>query len=47
MGKALAEMLAKRGANLVIVSRNIEKLESALKDIRVPNPSLKGSETSY
>lgn len=35
MGKALAELLAKKGANVLIVARTVGKLEAALKDICV------------
>ena len=35
MGKALAQLLASRGAHIIIVARDIPKLEAALKDIRV------------
>ena len=35
MGKAVAELLAKKGANVLIVARTVEKLEAALKDISV------------
>ena len=35
MGKAVGRLLAEKGANLVIVSRNAEKLQDALKYIRV------------
>ncbi|KAK3168844.1 hypothetical protein OEA41_005292 [Lepraria neglecta] len=35
MGKALAELLAKKGANVLIVARTVGKLETALKDICV------------
>ena len=35
MGKAVAELLAKKGANVLIIARNIEKLEAALNDISV------------
>ena len=35
MGKAVATMLAKKGANILIVARTVQKLEAALKDISV------------
>ena len=35
MGKAAGRLLAEKGANVVIVSRNAEKLQGALKYIRV------------
>lgn len=35
MGKAVGRLLAEKGANVVIVSRNAEKLQDALKYIRV------------
>ena len=35
MGRGLAKLLAKRGANVVIVARNKEKLTSALESIAV------------
>ena len=35
MGKAVGRILAEKGANVVIVSRNAEKLQNALKYIRV------------
>jgi hypothetical protein len=35
MGKAVAELLAKKGANVLIVARTVGKLEAALKDISV------------
>ena len=35
MGKAVAELLAKKGANILIVARTVQKLEVALKDISV------------
>ena len=35
MGKAAGRLLAEKGANVIIVSRNAEKLQDALKYIRV------------
>lgn len=35
MGKYVAKILASKGANVVIASRNIGKLESALQEIKV------------
>ena len=35
MGKAVGRLLAEKGANVIIVARNVEKLEEALKDISV------------
>jgi 3-dehydrosphinganine reductase len=35
MGLSVAKILAQKGANIVIVSRNVEKLESALQEIKV------------
>lgn len=35
MGKSVAIELAQKGANIVIVSRTVEKLQSALEDIKV------------
>ena len=35
MGKAVAELLAKKGASVLIVARTVQKLDSALKDISV------------
>ena len=35
MGKSVAVLLAKKGANIVIVSRNVAKLEAALEEIKV------------
>ena len=35
MGKAVGKLLAEKGANVIIVARNIEKLEEALKYISV------------
>ena len=35
MGKAVARLLAEKGANVIIVARNVEKLEEALKYISV------------
>ena len=39
MGKAVADLLAKKGANVLIVARTVQKLEVALKDISVSNCS--------
>lgn len=35
MGKSLAKQLAKKGANVVIVARDVKKLEAALEEIKV------------
>jgi len=35
MGKSVAIQLAKKGANVIIVARNVEKLETAIKEISV------------
>ena len=35
MGKGIAQLLARKGANVLIVARNVQKLESALEDIKV------------
>lgn len=35
MGKCVAEILASKGANVLIVARNVKKLESAVSDIKV------------
>jgi 3-dehydrosphinganine reductase len=35
MGKSVAKQLAAKGANILIVSRNIAKLEAALAEIKV------------
>ena len=35
MGKAVGRLLAEKGANVIIVARNVEKLEDALKYISV------------
>ena len=35
MGKAVGRLLAEKGANVIIVSRNAEKLQDALRYIRV------------
>ena len=34
MGRSVAKILAQKGANIVIVARNVEKLESALQEIK-------------
>ena len=39
MGKAVAELLAKKGANVLIVARTVQKLEVALNDISVSHCS--------
>jgi 3-dehydrosphinganine reductase len=44
MGKSVAIQLAQKGANLMIVSRSIEKLEAALLEIKV-RPALSKSLT--
>lgn len=35
MGKAVGRLLAEKGANVIIIARNAEKLEEALKYISV------------
>lgn len=35
MGKAVGKLLAEKGANVIIIARNVEKLEDALKYISV------------
>jgi short-subunit dehydrogenase len=35
MGLNVAKILAQKGANIMIVARNVEKLESALQEIKV------------
>lgn len=35
MGKAVGRLLAEKGANVIIVARNVEKLEEARKHISV------------
>lgn len=35
MGKAVGKILAEKGANVVIIARNVEKLEDTLKYISV------------
>ena len=35
MGKGLAKLVAKKGANVVIVARDVKKLEAALEEIKV------------
>jgi len=40
MGRSVAKQLAAKGANIIIVSRNVGKLEEALADIKViPHPT--------
>lgn len=34
MGKSVARLLAKKGANVVIVSRTVAKLEVALEEVK-------------
>ena len=38
MGKSVAKQLAAKGAHLIIVSRNVAKLEAALAEIKVIDP---------
>ena len=40
MGKSVAVELARKGASVLIVARNLENLEAALKEISVCNRSL-------
>ena len=40
MGKSVAIELAKKGANIIIVARNVEKLESAIKEISVHHQAI-------
>lgn len=35
MGLSVAKLLSFKGANVVLVSRNVEKLQDALKTVRV------------
>jgi 3-dehydrosphinganine reductase len=35
LGKGLGKLLAKKGANVVIVARDVKKLEAALEEIKV------------
>ena len=35
MGKSAAKLLAQKGANVYIVARNVQKLETAIKEISV------------
>lgn len=35
MGKEVAKLLAKKGANVIIVARDVKKLEDAIKYISV------------
>jgi 3-dehydrosphinganine reductase len=35
MGKGLAKLLAKKGAHVVIVARDVKKLEAAMEEIKV------------
>lgn len=39
MGLSVAIRLAKKGASIIIVARNVGKLEEALVQIKVPPPS--------
>ena len=39
MGRGLARLLASKGANVVIVARNQQKLDDALKYIAVCGPT--------
>lgn len=47
MGKAVASLLAKKGANVLIVARTVQKLEAALKDISVSHCSRKPPQIGY
>jgi short-subunit dehydrogenase len=38
MGKSVAKQLAQKGANILIVARNVGKLEEALSEIKVSSP---------
>jgi 3-dehydrosphinganine reductase len=38
MGRSVAQVLAQKGANVVIVARNVGKLEEALEKIKVCRP---------
>lgn len=40
MGRSVAKQLAAKGANVVIVSRNVGKLEEALAEVKVTIPLL-------
>lgn len=35
MGKSVAKLLAKKGANVVVASRTVAKLEAALEEVKV------------
>jgi short-subunit dehydrogenase len=35
MGKAAAKLLGQKGANVVIVGRDVEKMEAVVKELRV------------
>lgn len=35
LGKAVGQLLASKGANVIIVARNVQKLEAALQEISV------------
>jgi 3-dehydrosphinganine reductase len=39
MGKSVAKQLAQKGANLIIVARNVGRLEEALAQIKVDTSS--------
>ena len=38
MGRAVAKLLASKGANVVIVARNVANLEAAIKEVAVSSP---------
>ena len=38
MGRGVARLLAQKGANVVLVARNVEKLQAAVEYIRVSIP---------
>jgi 3-dehydrosphinganine reductase len=38
MGKSVAKQLAQKGANILIVARNVGKLEEALGEIKASSP---------
>ena len=47
MGKAVAILLAKKGANVLIVARTVQNLEVALKDISVSHCSHRPPRMGY
>jgi len=43
MGRSVAKQLSQKGANIIIVSRNVGRLEEALADIKASSLSLVSS----